>query len=192
MSVVFTCDACKVSSQGFIKPPIGWAWVHDEGYEHSFHVCSYVCWLQLRRLCSLDEQSAETVSGRLKSVYFGDAIEPASLHYSTTDRSPTPYIYLIQAGHSGPVKIGVSRTPQKRLRSLQTANAKTLVLRASFFGDAQCEQTIHQYWSRFRLSGEWFSSEVLAMTESVISNERFGFTELLFSLIRDGKTEAIA
>lgn len=76
------------------------------------------------------------------------------------------YIYIIahrdaEERHVGPVKVGISKTPDKRLLSLQTGNPRRL---AMFFRFATPEQEIAAYMERafheinrdHRLEGEWF------------------------------------
>lgn len=66
------------------------------------------------------------------------------------------YLYFIQQGEEGPIKIGVSKHPDKRLRELQTANAVELVLLGTHKGIRSDEKRIHKMFENNRLSGEWF------------------------------------
>jgi hypothetical protein len=73
------------------------------------------------------------------------------------------YIYFISPkNEDGITKIGISKNPFSRLRSLQTSHYKDLVLNL-FFGawhrrDAICiEKEIHSKLDMYRLRGEWFN-----------------------------------
>lgn len=73
-------------------------------------------------------------------------------------------VYFIQAGNSGPVKIGRSDDVRKRLAALQTAHYEKLHLRlvcrinasenAGDFG--RTERALHTIFSQHHIRGEWF------------------------------------
>lgn len=73
-----------------------------------------------------------------------------------TDRNIASYVYAIQAGDNGPVKIGHSGDPLQRLAKLQTGNPEPLHLRAVIPGDKPTEDDLHQRFADARLIGEWF------------------------------------
>lgn len=79
-------------------------------------------------------------------------------------------IYFIQAGVGGPVKIGYSATPNKRLKQLQAGHFEELYLVRVCEGDHYVESLFHNAFSHLRLVGEWFkfSSEMLTATISDI------------------------
>ncbi len=72
-------------------------------------------------------------------------------------------IYLIQRDGTHEFKLGYSKHPEKRLKQLQTGNAKKLILRKVWDGDRTLEKKIHD---KLRVSikdkqykigrGEWF------------------------------------
>lgn len=66
-------------------------------------------------------------------------------------------VYFIQAGEAGPVKIGTTRDPQKRLRMLQCAHPDVLELRLAV--PEADEVLFHQRFSHLRIRGEWFRFE---------------------------------
>jgi len=78
------------------------------------------------------------------------------------------YVYFIQSGGpDSPVKIGVAKDVQARLKDLQTANAYTLKIKSII----ECDSSIHAYnienkmhrrYKRHRLHGEWFTSSILS------------------------------
>jgi hypothetical protein len=70
-------------------------------------------------------------------------------------------VYFIQA-ESGPIKIGMARSPVSRLRVLQTAHFDTLVILATVPGNEAIERRLHGMFREDHIRGEWFrASEVL-------------------------------
>lgn len=72
-------------------------------------------------------------------------------------------VYFIQAGETGPIKIGKADKPMKRIAELQTGNPHPLRLVGAIDGGVNEEQALHQRFTRLRLHGEWFepSAELL-------------------------------
>lgn len=70
------------------------------------------------------------------------------------------HLYFIQQGNKGPLKIGVSNNPYRRLGGLQTASP--VRLRLLFFYKIrptkvhEVEDRIHRCFKDDRLEGEWF------------------------------------
>lgn len=72
------------------------------------------------------------------------------------------WVYAFQAGPlTGPIKLGWSSDPARRLRDLSVAQPNELHLVALLPGDKSLERRLHDRLSDFRLSGEWFSCEIL-------------------------------
>jgi hypothetical protein len=70
------------------------------------------------------------------------------------------YIYFIQPEAGGPVKIGKSRDPKRRLREAQTHHPERLVIRRTVrvhkaYVDVM-ERNLHKHFADHRLNGEWF------------------------------------
>lgn len=66
------------------------------------------------------------------------------------------YVYFIQAQEGGPVKIGWTVNPHKRLKALQAASPYKLVIRYTLRGTQQLEHYLHERFASSRLEGEWF------------------------------------
>lgn len=66
------------------------------------------------------------------------------------------YVYFIQAQEGGPVKIGWTVNPHKRLKALQAASPYKLVIRHALRGTQQLEHYLHERFAGCRLEGEWF------------------------------------
>lgn len=66
-------------------------------------------------------------------------------------------VYFIQQGDNGPIKIGYSADPHKRLQSLSTASPYPLRLLKVIDGGWMLEQTLHRRFAEHQLEGEWFA-----------------------------------
>ena len=67
-------------------------------------------------------------------------------------------VYFIRQGLTGPVKIGVSSRPGKRLITLQTANPEPLFLLGIIKGDTTVEAVLHERFKKYLRRGEWYHS----------------------------------
>ena len=67
------------------------------------------------------------------------------------------FVYFISDGDA--IKIGLSKTPKGRLRTLQTGHPRELVLLASLEGSRRLEREIHERFANLRLRGEWFRDD---------------------------------
>lgn len=66
------------------------------------------------------------------------------------------FVYVIQDGDDGPVKIGEAFDPRSRLGELQCGNHRPLNLRAVVLATDTTEKELHALWARSRMRGEWF------------------------------------
>lgn len=67
------------------------------------------------------------------------------------------WVYFIQQGDEhGPIKIGWSSNPERRLRALQLASAGPLRLLRKIHGCSGREHVLHHRFRHLRLRGEWF------------------------------------
>jgi hypothetical protein len=64
-------------------------------------------------------------------------------------------VYVIGAASGGPVKIGHSRSPEDRLRTIQTGCPWPVSILASAPGGAAAERRLHDRFANYRI-GEWF------------------------------------
>jgi hypothetical protein len=70
--------------------------------------------------------------------------------------TPT-FVYFIQEGDEGPIKIGFSRNVQERIKALQTGHAQPLRLLHAMRGTLDDEQRLHRRFARLRIQNEWFA-----------------------------------
>jgi hypothetical protein len=68
---------------------------------------------------------------------------------------PSSRVYFIAAARRA-IKIGVSDTPEERLRELQTAHFESLVLLGTMPGHRDTEWYLHKDFATEHLRGEWF------------------------------------
>jgi hypothetical protein len=75
------------------------------------------------------------------------------------DEKKPPFIYFIQQGNSGPIKIGYTKYDlYARFKRLQTGNPLPLRVLAIIDGaDTRTEISLHTKFSSCRLNGEWFA-----------------------------------
>jgi len=78
------------------------------------------------------------------------------LDYWRSKAPNEPFVYFIQEGFHGPVKIGKAIRPLKRLGDLQTGNPEELHLRHVVPGDRALEKQLHHPFREARIRGEWF------------------------------------
>jgi DNA-binding XRE family transcriptional regulator len=81
------------------------------------------------------------------------------------------YVYFVQAGDGGNIKIGISRNVRGRLSKMQTDAGVHLTLMGLCEGDETLEQSLHRELEKFRVTGEWFSPapEVMSAARRVIT-----------------------
>ena len=82
-------------------------------------------------------------------------------------------IYFIRQNSNGPVKIGVSVNPERRLLSMQTINPDPLHIMKVVNGSYAMEALLHEKFSDARINGEWFepTEALLAYIEN-LRNEK--------------------
>lgn len=84
------------------------------------------------------------------------------------------FVYFIQMGEGGPIKIGWTRDPWQRIHELQTAQPYRLRLLGVIEGDRHTERRLHRELAEHRVRGEWFKSapDVLAKLDAEGSRVR--------------------
>lgn len=77
------------------------------------------------------------------------------------------WVYFVQEGDCGPIKIGTSAQVAPRVRDLQVAQPRLLHTRAATKLYEECE--LHRFYKRERIRGEWFrpSPRLLAFIRSL-------------------------
>lgn len=69
----------------------------------------------------------------------------------------TSKVYFIQAGLTGPIKIGCTRKKVSgRMAELQAGNHETLRILKEIPGDYNLERELHQKFKHLQIRGEWF------------------------------------
>lgn len=73
------------------------------------------------------------------------------------ERRASLFVYFIQRGSTGPIKIGCASDAEARLRSLQTGCPDRLWLLLTLPGGQPQEAEFHRRFAADRLRGEWFA-----------------------------------
>lgn len=68
------------------------------------------------------------------------------------------FVYFVQSGEGGPIKIGWSQDTTRRVAELQTANAHKLVLLGMVPGTMEDEAAMHVHFGHLRMEAEWFQN----------------------------------
>jgi len=66
------------------------------------------------------------------------------------------FVYFIECGRGGPIKVGRAVDPEFRLAELQCGNPEELILLAHVSGGEALERRLHRELAEFRIRGEWF------------------------------------
>jgi Meiotically up-regulated gene 113 len=94
------------------------------------------------------------------------------------------YVYVIEAGKTGLVKIGFTTTsPKHRLEELQTGSSESLSLLHFAKGTESDEKALHRVYEKRRVTGEWFDFKGLKLLASLrekgqMFNEVLSYKEL--------------
>lgn len=106
-------------------------------------------------------EAAEAVGINESTVdEFADLSTRLTMHYAYLKvYADKECVYLVQAGRSGPVKIGRARCLPSRLSSLQTSSYERLFVRGAFLGNSFKEKEAHRMYWKHRIRGEWFAYE---------------------------------
>jgi hypothetical protein len=87
-----------------------------------------------------------------------------------TAQADSRWVYVVAAEDNPKiVKIGVAGDIERRIKSLQTGAAATIILRWSTRGGFPLERHLHEQFQERRLSGEWFDFRDAADPVEVIS-----------------------
>lgn len=83
------------------------------------------------------------------------------------------YVYFMQAGQGGPIKIGRAADPEARTRGVQTSNANTLKV-LLLIPDASLERKFHRWFRHHHIKGEWFKAhpEILRFVNTLARQTR--------------------
>lgn len=96
-----------------------------------------------------------TENPAIKSTLRRAALLRATQPSAPPKRKPT-FLYLMQMGDDGPVKIGVAVDVEARRRTLSTAAPRPLRVICALPDSAHREREIHERFGYFRMNGEWF------------------------------------
>jgi Meiotically Up-regulated Gene 113 (MUG113) protein len=92
-----------------------------------------------------------------------DTKAPEQIEFWHKNLPKSEFVYFIQSGTTGPVKIGTSKSPARRTGELQTGNPRELILRHVIPGDRDVEEQLHDRFKAARIRGEWFGRAYLSV-----------------------------
>jgi hypothetical protein len=98
------------------------------------------CWLEAGRKKLFDERAIAEIRRAIDVMPVFDKMQT---------------LYFV--GFDEYVKIGIAADVSVRLRTLQTACPKSLIVYATVRGSVREEQALHCDFARYRLQGEWFT-----------------------------------
>jgi hypothetical protein len=90
-----------------------------------------------------------------------DAAAPEQLDYWRPRLTTPNFVYFVQEGDRGPVKIGRAVDPERRVRDLQTGNPTQLELRHVLPGASDLEGALHRRFEPALIRGEWYGRKYL-------------------------------
>jgi len=108
------------------------------------------------------------------------------------------YVYFIQAGQNGPIKIGYTKNYKARIQFGQTFNHNKLRFLKIIQADISLESELHRKFSKYRIRGEWFepSKEILdyvaGASEIINPLDKYTWQELLIAARVKLMQEALA
>lgn len=97
---------------------------------------------------------------------------------TNTNFAPRAYVYFIQIGQKGLIKIGVATNVEARLKNLQTANPDKLNVIAKIGCKSKLdaytlENDLHKKFSYLRKNGEWFYPRLLKKVKDICDEYEF-------------------
>ena len=99
--------------------------------------------------------------------------------------------FLRPVGMKGPIKIGCSCEPEKRLRSVEIWSPQLLEIIATAPGDHDHENVLHQMFGDDRLHGEWFhpSERLTSVIDHALSTGHLPPLDMSLSLYARRRTD---
>lgn len=95
----------------------------------------------------------ESLSPVEKAQLHREALRAFSVIWRQSDRL---FLYAIQRGEGGPIKLGVAKDPDSRKKTLQTGSPEKLIGLAAWKALPGDERELHKRFAEHRISGEWF------------------------------------
>jgi len=81
------------------------------------------------------------------------------------------YLYIVQSVLGGPIKIGVSKQVEVRVKELQRGSPfKLVAVRIIGKLPSIVERRLHKQLEKYKLHGEWFKEEALEMADRLLEN----------------------
>ena len=101
-----------------------------------------------------------SMSPTLERIYHACRIHQSWATQDHKVSKNTEMVYLIGNAENKTMKIGRSKTPEKRMQTLQISSAHKLTLLACVKGGNTLEKQLHKEFSSLKISGEWFCWDI--------------------------------
>jgi hypothetical protein len=100
------------------------------------------------------------------------------------------FVYVIGEADDGPIKIGVSKDPISRLRTMQTGNPRRLRIEYVLMGDTNIERLLHELWEPFAI----FSARTAGKPDAAPGTEWFtpDTRKTLLPIVATASTDQVA
>jgi hypothetical protein len=87
---------------------------------------------------------------------------------------PKGYIYFVQGECGGPIKVGYSKDPDSRFKTLQTGYPDILKMLLIIPGSEKTESYIHKMFDEYRINGEWFKPGEFVLEKIEHFRQKYG------------------
>jgi len=143
--------------------------VEDENFRHGRAVFLKTPFVQSRldSIANDEKRRAEEAARHAERARLEEEARKADIHAETLRRSRfTTFVYIMEDTRNKAFKIGRSRTPGKRERTLQSEVPET-ALRFSIPAEEQHEKALHARFAHRRIRGEWFELSVQDLVDAI-------------------------
>lgn len=77
------------------------------------------------------------------------------------------FVYFAQGESGGPIKIGISRDPVRRVAALSNGSPERLEILFVRPANEEIERRLHRMFAAGRLHGEWFAEDTPKLAEFI-------------------------
>lgn len=110
-------------------------------------------------------QSRKAIAAEKAARFESRPVSPKArqlLDYWRAEKESPEFIYFLVEDADDAfdaIKIGVARSPERRLATLQCGNPRRLYIAAVLLGGQATEAALHTLWRKARVTGEWFAGK---------------------------------
>lgn len=108
-----------------------------------------------RKDCNIDDSIVEQVNSEKHEEVIKKMM--STVTPSKKVCKPVNFIYLAQNTETKSLKIGCSKQPKERLKSLNLSSDVKIIMLSKMKGSFDLEKKLHEKYDSLRLNSEWFS-----------------------------------